>query len=329
MSGSGAKDKGVSRETRAYLLLVLCAAIWGFAFVAQRLGAEYTGAFTFNATRSALGAVALLPLVWFLDRRARRSPDEARQAWRAVARPGLLIGLLFFGGSVLQQLGVERTTAGNAAFVTGLYIVAVPIAGRLYGHRTGAATWVGLALAVPGLALLTWTDAGIGLGDLLCLVGALFWTFHILSVGRESRLVDPLRLAVAQFAVNATVSGAVALAAEPAPFSGLVEAAGAIAFAGLISTGVGFTLQIVSQRDARESVAAMIMSLEAMFGAIGGALFLGERMTGQALAGAGLMMAGILVAQVPSRALRQREAHGDAPRGVPVPEPPSVALRDD
>ena len=238
-------------------------------------------------------------------------------------RPGVFIGVMFFGGSILQQLGVERTTAGNAAFVTGLYMVMVPIVGRLFGQRTHAATWVGIGLAVPGLFLLTWTDAGIGPGDLLCLVGAVFWTFHILSVGRESRVNDPLRLSVAQFAVNGALSAVVALFVEPSPFGGLVPAAGAILYAGLISTGIGFTLQVVSQRHAKESVAAMIMSLEAMFGAVGGAVFLSERMTLPALAGAALMMAGILIAQLPSRS--QRAAGRPI---VPVPEPPSTALRE-
>jgi len=312
----------VSRETRAHLLLVVCAAIWGFAFVAQRLGAEHAGAFTFTAARSVIGAAALVPLVWFLDRRARLSAPERREAWLRVVRPGSFIGLMLFGGSILQQLGIERTTAGNAAFVTGLYMVMVPLAGRLFGQVTGWPTWVGIALAVPGLFLLTWTDSGIGLGDLLCLVGALFWTFHILAVGRESRAVDPIRLSVAQFTVNAALAAVVALVAEPTPFAGLVPAAGAILFAGLISTGVGFTLQVVSQRHARASVAAMIMSLEAMFGALGGALFLGERMTAAGLTGAALMMTGILVAQVP----QGPEAPGQHP--VPVPEPPSTALRE-
>lgn len=316
------------RETRAHLLLLLCSLIWGFAFVAQRFGAEHMGAFSFNAARGFLGAAALVPLIWFLDRRDGLSPHERLQAWRTVVRPGVFIGLMFFGGQTLQQLGVEQTTAGNASFVTGLYMVMVPIAGRFFGHRTGLNTWLGIALAVPGLFLLTWTGTGIGPGDLLVLVGTLFWTFQILGVGRAARQVDPIRLSAAQFLVLAVVSTVVALAAEPAPFGGLVEAAGAVAFAGLVSTGVGFTLQVVGQRDARTSTAAMVMSLEAMWGAVGGALLLGERFTPLGYLGAGLMMAGILLAQVPSRAERAREEAADE-HPVPVPEPPSTALRAD
>lgn len=322
----------MAKETRAYLLLLLCSAIWGFAFVAQRFGAEHLGAYSFNASRGLLGAAALLPLVWFLDRRARLSPTEARDAWRRVALPGVFIGLMFFGGQTLQQLGVEQTTAGNAAFVTGLYMVLVPVAGRLFGQHTTAFTWLGIALAVPGLFLLTWTGTGIGPGDLLVLVGTLFWTFHILGVGRVAPHVDPIRLSVAQFLVMATLSAVVAPFAEPAPFAGLLPALGAVLFAGLLSTGVGFTLQVVGQRHARASVAAMIMSLEAMWGAVGGALFLGERLTPQGLAGAALMMAGILLAQVPPRGARAREAvlaAAGRSEVIPVPEPPSTALRDE
>lgn len=297
----------MSKATRSYLLLLLCSIIWGFAFVAQREGAQHLGAFSFNAVRGVLGASALLPLIWFLDRRARLSPTEAWQAWRTALGPGVFIGLMFFGGQSLQQLGIEQTTAGNAAFVTGLYMVLVPLAGRFFGLPTSVMNWLGIGLAVPGLFLLTWTDVGIGTGDLIVLVGTLFWTFHILGIGRFARLVDPIRLSVVQFVVMASLSAVVAPFVEPAPFAGVLAAGGALLYAGIMSTGIGFTLQILGQRHARASIAAMIMSLEALWGAVGGALLLDERLTAIGLVGAGLMMAGILLAQVPTRADRRRE----------------------
>lgn len=317
----------MNARTRAYLLLGLASAIWGFTFVAQRLGADHMGAASFNAARGLLGALVLLPLVWFGDRRAHRTPAQRRDAWRAVAAPGAAIGCFFFGGSMLQQLGIEQTTAGNAAFVTGLYMVFVPLVGLLVGQRAGGWTWWGLALAVPGLFLLTWTGVGIGVGDLLVLAGTLFWTAHILGIGRWARHVDPLRLSVAQFLVLTVLSAAAACVFEPTPFGGLTEALGAVLFAGVLSTGIGFTLQVVAQRDAKASVAALIMALESLWGAVGGALLLGERLTPAGVAGAVLMMAGILVAQVPTRAERRREASGGDGL-VPVPEPPSTALRE-
>lgn len=319
----------MSKTTRSYLLLVLCSAIWGFAFVAQRMGAEHLGAWSFNAARGLLGALTLLPLIWLLDARAGISPHQKLQEWKAVIGPGAFIGAMFFGGQSLQQLGVEQTTAGNAAFVTGLYMVLVPIAGRLFGHRTGALTWVGIGLAVPGMFLLTWTGTGIGMGDLLCLIGTGFWTFHILGVGRIAKHVDPIRLSVTQFAVLTLASATVALVVEPAPFNGLLPAAGAVLFAGIVSTGVGFTLQILGQRHARASVAAMIMSLEAVWGAVGGALLLGERFTARGMIGAALMLGGILVAQVPGRAEREagRGVGRASVRAEDEPEPESVEGR--
>ena len=313
----------MSKVTRAYLMLLVCSLIWGFAFVAQRAGAEHLGAWSFNAVRGLLGILVLLPVIWLLDVRAGRGPYERLQAWRTVVKPGLFIGGMFLGGQSLQQLGIEQTTAGNAAFVTGLYMVLVPIAGMLFGQRTHLVTWIGIALAVPGLFLLTWTGTGIGIGDLLCLVGAGFWTFQILGIGRYAPHVDPIRLAVAQFAVLTVASTGVALVSEPTPFAGLLPAAGAVLFAGVMSTGIAFTLQIVGQRHAKASIAAMIMSLEAMWGAVGGALLLGERFTTAGLAGAALMMAGILVAQLPSRPASHTGAPQVAPGSSSVLEPGS------
>lgn len=202
-------------------------------------------------------------------------------------------------------------------------MVLVPIAGMLFGHRAGIFTWLGLLLAVPGLFLLTWTGSGMGLGDLLCLVGAGFWTFHILGVGHFAHRVDPLRLSAVQFMVLAAMSAIAAVLFEPTPFAGLPLALGAVLYTGVVSTGIGFTLQIMGQRHARASIAAMIMSLEALWGAVGGALFLGERLTAAGMAGAVLMMAGILVAQLPLRG-----AGDDGPAPL-VPEPPSTALREE
>ncbi|RXW31875.1 DMT family transporter [Propioniciclava flava] len=319
----------MSAASRSHLLLLACAAIWGFAFVAQRLGADVVGAYTFIAARNYLGAAALLPLVWLIDRRDNRDAAARCQAWARAVRPGLVIGVLLFAGSALQQLGIEQTTAGNAAFVTGLYMVLVPLAGRFFGHATPVATWAGIALAVPGLFLLTWTGTGMGPGDLLCLMGAVVWAFHILTVGRASSATDPLRLSILQFVVAAVLATGAAPIAESRPFAGLGDAVGAVVFAGLVSTGIGYTLQVIGMRHARASVAAMIMALEAVFGALGGALFLGERLTGRGLLGAGLMMAGILVTQIPSRRERaQEEAALRAGEELPpVPEPPSTALR--
>lgn len=313
----------MSRTTRAHILLMLCAAIWGFSFVAQVAGAS-VGAFTFNATRFAIGGVSLLPLVAVLDARAGRPASARRDAWRSVVGPGLICGALLFGGSSLQQLGIESTTAGNAAFVTGLYVALVPAVGVLVGRRTNRTTWLGVLLAVAGLWLLTVTPGRVGInpGDLLCLAGTAFWTAHILAIGHFARRTDVLRLSVAQFLANAGYAAAAAVMLERAPFASLSGAVGPVLYAGLVAVGVAYTLQVVGQQDAKESHAAMIMSLETVFGALGGALLLGEQMGPRALLGCALILAGILLSQVPAR--------GESPAvPVPVPEPPSTALRAD
>lgn len=309
----------VSRRTRANLMLLVGAAIWGFAFAFQAM--SQVGAFTFNATRFALGAASLLPLIAWQDRRAGVTPDDGRRRWRSVLAPGLICAVFLFGGASLQQLSLADTTAGNAAFITGLYVVLVPVVGIFLGHRSTAALWVGVALAVAGLYLLTMTGglAQMNSGDLLCLISALFWTAHILTVGHFVKKSDPLRLAVAQFVANSAFGAVAAFVSEPAPFQGLETAVVPILYTGLLSVGAGYSLQVLGQRDALESHAALIMSLESLFGVVGGALLLGERMSAAGYLGCVLMLAGILVSQWRAPGASDHAA-------IPVPEPPSTAL---
>jgi drug/metabolite transporter (DMT)-like permease len=304
-------EEGAALRTRANLLLVLTAAIWGLGFVAQRLGADHMGAMSYNAARFALGAVSLLPLVWWFSRKGRGAPlvvpeppagevyDETPPApgqSRSSLLPGLVAGAVLFSAAGLQQLGLETTTAGKAAFITGLYIVLVPVLGLALRHRPARAVWVGLALAVPGLYLLSMTDElTVAAGDLLVLVGAVFWAVHILVIDHFVRTVDALRLSAAQFAACALLSAGVALVVEDQPFAGLGPALGAVLYAGLLSVGVAYTLQVVAQRHARPSHAALLLSLEAVFGALGGWLLLDEVMSGRMLLGCALVMAGIVV----------------------------------
>ncbi|WP_238695130.1 DMT family transporter [Ornithinimicrobium flavum] len=304
-------EEGAALRTRANLLLVLTAAIWGLGFVAQRLGADHMGAMSYNAARFALGAVSLLPLVWWFARQGRRSPlvvpeppagevyDETPPSpgrSRSSLLPGLAAGAVLFSAAGLQQLGLETTTAGKAAFITGLYIVLVPVLGLAVGHRAARAVWVGLGLAVPGLYLLSMTDElTIATGDLLVLVGAVFWAVHILVIDHFVRTVDALRLSAVQFAACALLSAGVALVVEDRPFSGLGPAAGAVLYAGLLSVGVAYTLQVVAQRHAKPSHAALLLSLEAVFGALGGWLLLDEVVSARMLLGCALVMTGIVV----------------------------------
>lgn len=298
-------------RARANLLLVLTAAIWGLGFVAQRLGADSMGAMSFNALRFAIGALSLLPLIWWFARRNRAAPlvvpeppagevyDETppvRSQAGSPLVPGLVVGAVLFTGAGLQQVGIATTTAGKASFITGLYIVLVPVLGLALGQRATRAVWVGLGVAVPGLYLLTMTeDLTIATGDLLVLVSAVFWAVHILVIDRYIRTVDALELSAAQFATCALLSLGAALVFEAQPFSGLGPALGAVLYSGLIAVGVAYTLQVVAQRHAKPSHAALLLSLETVFGALGGWLLLGEVMSPQMLLGCALMLTGIVV----------------------------------
>jgi len=291
-------DGSSARRLRANALLLLASAIWGFAFVAQRVGAESIGAFTFNAVRFAIGALALVPVVWWLDRR-RGVPRPVRAlATRAVILPGILTGTLLAIAVGMQQVAMSHTTAGNAAFITGLYMVMVPLVAAFRGHRSSWTTVAGIAVALVGLYLLAVTDGlRIGFGDAIVLASTLVWTAQILVIEHYSRRLSALRFSIVQFAWCAAISVPAALLLDAAPFTGLAEGLVPLLYGGLISVGIAYTLQVVAQRDALASHAALIMSAEALFGALGGALLLGENMGARGYLGAALMAVGIVVAQ--------------------------------
>jgi len=294
----------MSRVSRANLLLLVSAVIWGFAFVAQRLGMEHVGPFTFNAVRFALGAVVLLPVLFF--RRWRREAfGEAGKAPGAatVLGAGALLGLVLFAGSSLQQVGLVYTTAGKAGFITGLYVIFVPMIGLTWGQRTDGATWIGALMAVAGLYLLSVTGTlALSRGDTLVLLCAVVWAVHVQLVGRLVRRFDPVVLACLQFVVCSLLSVIVALAGETITAAGLHGAMLPILYAGLLSTGVAFTLQVAAQRHARPAPTAIILSFEAVFAVLGGWMVLGETLTLRGAAGCALMLGGMLAAQLGRRA---------------------------
>ncbi len=289
-----------SLQTRANLILLLTAIIWGFAFVAQRTGMQFVGPFTFNAVRFAIGGVMLLPLAAYLDRQRKRSNVPITPvSSRGLLLGGLLAGAILFGGASLQQAGLVFTTAGKAGFITGLYVVLVPIIGLAFGQRTALGTWIGALLAVAGLYLLSVQgDLRIQIGDLLVLLGAFIWAGHVLLLGHLSPGTDPVKLACIQFFACAALSLGVALLVETITVAGLQQALLPILYAGIMSVGVGYTLQVVGQRYARPSHAAIILSLESVFAVVGGWLLLDEQLGTRGLIGCALMLAGILVSQL-------------------------------
>ncbi len=284
------------------VLLLFASAIWGFAFVAQRMGMEHIGPFLFNGLRFALGALVLVPvIIW---RSARRTPGDSP---RQMGRESLLLGGLLFAGANFQQVGLVFTTAGKAGFITGLYVVIVPILSLVWGQRPSRGTLLGGALAATGLYLLSVTSKlTLAPGDALVLVGALFWALHVLLIGRLAQHHDPLRLAAVQFALCAFGSLTVALVTERIALAAIANAALPILYGGAFSAGIAYTLQIVAQRHAPAAHAAIILSLETVFAALGGWMILDERLGTRALAGCALMLAGMLSSQLLRRAPKLR-----------------------
>lgn len=285
-----------ARTFRSDLLLLLTAAIWGGGFVAQRIGMESVGPFTFNAVRFGLGSLALLLLIGV----CRRPRPEGQASARGLMHGGGLAGLALFMGATMQQVGIVYTTAGKAGFITGLYVVIVPILGLLWRRRPDRATWAGAFLAAAGLYFLSVTKQfTIESGDLLVLVGAVFWAVHVLVIGWVSPKLDALCLSCIQFGVCSALSAVTAIVVEPIRLEAIAAAAPAILYSGLISVGVAYTLQVVAQKDADPTHAAIILSMEAVFAAVGGWLILNETFSVRGLIGCGLVLAGMLLSQVP------------------------------
>jgi len=274
----------------ADFLLLITAAIWGFAFVAQALGNAHMGPFTFNALRFTLGALVLIPLLIWEGKR-RKSPLQFNVKQNLV--PALLTGLVLFAGASFQQIGLLGTTAGKAGFITGLYVVLVPLLALLWGRRTHRAHWLGALLATAGLYLLS-VKRGFTVApyDLIVLAGAFIWAGHVHLIDRYAREVGALRLSILQFAICGLLSGASALIFESIELHGMMEGLGPILYGGILSVGVAYTLQVIAQRWAEPAHAAIILSLEGAFAALGGWLVLGETLSMKEIIGFILMMAG-------------------------------------
>ena len=282
---------------RANLLLLLTSVIWGFGFIAQRLGMDYIGPYSFNVFRFALGALSLVPLVYFLKRKKSYQAKAGRPFWVI----GGLAGLVLFGGATLQQVGLLYTTAGKAGFITGLYLVIVPLIGFCLRQKIDKLTVAGALVATYGLYLLSITEGfNIGQGDTLVLIGAFFWAVHVQVVGYAAKYkLDPLKLAILQYLICAGLNLVLALVLEELSFQATLDASGAILYAGLVSVGVAYTLQIVAQKHVDHSQAAILLSLEAVFAVLAGWLMLDELLNSRESWGCILMFAGMMLSQMP------------------------------
>lgn len=288
----------MDKTLKSNVLLLLAASIWGFAFVAQRVGAKYVGPFTFNGVRFALGSISLIPLILFYS---NNSQDNKGEGWdiKSTIWAGLIAGLVLFLAASLQQIGIIDTTAGKAGFITGLYIVIVPILGILLKKHVNISTWFGALIATVGLYLLCITDRfSISYFDLLEVVGAFFWAIHILLIDYFSRKVDVLKLAFVQFVTCSTLSLATAFLVEKISINSLQQAIIPILYGGICSVGIAYTLQIAGQKNAQPSHAAIILSMETVVAAIGGWLILNEKLGVQGIIGCMLMFSGMILSQL-------------------------------
>jgi drug/metabolite transporter (DMT)-like permease len=304
-----------SSTIRSDLLLSLAAIIWGFAFVAQRMGMEHIGPFLFNGIRFALGAGVLL-LVVKVRNAWRHGGGEAGKRGNVEQKilpaascqlptfSGILLGLILFAGATFQQAGIVYTTAGNAGFITGLYVILVPVFGMFTGQKAGINLWGGAILATFGLYFLSVTESfTMSKGDALVLTGAVFWAIHVLYTGWLSPRTSVMRLAITQYTVCAVLSMMASFLFESNTLVGIYSAVIPLLYGGFLSVGVAFTLQIVGQKKAPPAHTAIILSLEAVFAVIGGLLILSETMTERKWIGCAMMLAGMLLAQVRSRKL--------------------------
>jgi len=283
---------------KSNLLLLLAAFIWGFAFVAQRVGMDHLGPFTFNGIRFALGSISLLPLLLYYHYHRAVPAAPGTKTTLSSWHVGLLAGIILFIGSSLQQIGLIYTTAGKAAFITALYIILVPIWGIFLKQSISINTKIGSLLAVTGLYFLCVKEGfTIAPGDLFELIGALFWTAHILVIDHYSRKTNTLELAFFQFITCSVLSLGTAVWLETFTINEVLQAGVPILYGGIFSVGVAYTLQIIGQKNASPSHAAIILSMETVFAAVGGFLILDERLGRLEFIGCAFMLVGMIISQ--------------------------------
>lgn len=293
------------RQLRGGAMLMLTALIWGTAFVAQSVGMDYLGPCAFTATRNFIGCVALLPVIALASRlRSGAQPEEAAPApgKKALFGWGAACGLLLGGATLLQQAGMQTASAGKAGFLTALYIVIVPVLGIFLGRRPGLKVWMGVVLALVGAYLLSVKGgAGIASGDLLVIASAVVFSLHILVIDSVPAGMDGVRLSCVQFLVAGAFALVLALFLESFTWRDILSAWVPLLYTGVVSSGVGYTLQILGQRTVNPTVASLILSLESVFAALAGWAILGQALSLRELFGCALVFVAVILAQLPSK----------------------------
>lgn len=291
------------------LLLLLTALIWGVAFVAQSVGMDYMGPFTFNGARFLLGSAVLLPVIIFrrgkvyhahqlLQKEGETEVDKMSNKTAIIG--GICCGFALCFASLFQQFGIKYTTVGKAGFITTLYIIIVPLIGIFMKNKPGIKIWAGVVLAAFGFYLLCINDGFIlSLGDGLVFIGAVLFSIHILVIDYFSPKADGVKISCIQFLTAGIISGILALVFESPELSQLVKGIIPLAYAGILSCGVGYTLQVIGQRDTEPTVASLLLSMESVFSVLAGWIILNQSLSVRELAGCGLVFGAVILVQLP------------------------------
>ena len=294
----------MNKNLRGALILLLAAIIWGFAFVAQSIGMENLGAFTFQASRMLLASLVLLPTVLIFSKtREKASGKKEPFLDKKTVLVGMACGVFLFGAASLQQIGIAYTTVGHSSFLTAMYLLIVPLLGIFTGKKVGVRIWFCIALAIVGLYLLCMTGEGfsMSLGDILSALCAFVFALHIITVDKLAGGLDGVRISFVQMTFAGLISLLCAFIFEEPRIADIASAWLSIAYAGVLSCGVAYTLQIVGQKYAEPTVASIVMSLESVFGALGGALILHQIPSLYGLAGCVLMFSATVISQLPEK----------------------------
>ena len=299
-----------AKEWKSSLMLLLTAAIWGVAFVAQSVGMDYIGPFTFNAIRSLVGGLVLIPCIWLLNRKKPAAQEDTpAQSGRTLFIGGICCGVALAVASSLQQMGIQYTSVGKAGFITALYIVIVPLLGLLFKRRVSGLIWVAVVIAVGGMYLLCITEGfSVGKGDLLVMASAFCFSAHILIIDYFSPKADGVKMSCIQFLVCSLLCAVPMLIMERPSLPQILAAWMPLIYAGVFSCGVGYTLQIVGQRHIDPTIASLILSLESVISVLAGWVILGQKLTVRELIGCILVFCAIILAQLPQKEEKIEEA---------------------
>jgi drug/metabolite transporter (DMT)-like permease len=285
------------------LLLLLAAIVWGFAFVAQKVGMDSIGPMAYNGIRFLLGSASLLPVIWFFNKKNKihPSPKKTINIWLA----GLVSGVVLFIAASIQQIGIVYTTAGNAGFITTLYVILVPVFGLFLKQKVNIQTWIAAVIALIGLYFLSVSEGlTIVIGDALVFGSAFFWAAQVLLASYYAPKVNIIKLAAIQFAITGILSLLISFFTETYGLQNIYDAAIPILYGGILSVGLAFTLQLIGQKNVIPSHAAIILSTESLFAAIGGWLILNEQLTSIEIFGATLMLLGVILSQLKFKILK-------------------------